>query len=96
MGFPSFPMANLLTYFGGIQLGFDAFAHNPSDYARKVTCPVLHLAGDHDDLVTNEETATIFNNLKTPAKTLHVLQEAATRVLIKPIGRNGCSCAMIF
>lgn len=72
MGFPSFPMANLLTYFGGIQLGFDAFAHNPSDYARKVTCPVLHLAGDHDDRVTNEETATIFNNLKTPAKTLHV------------------------
>ncbi len=76
MGFPSFPMAHLLTYFGGVQLGFDAYAHNPSDYARKVNCPVLYLAGDHDDRVTNEETAAVFQNLKTTNKTLHIFKGA--------------------
>jgi uncharacterized protein len=74
MGFPSFPMANLLTYFGGVQLGFDAYAHNPSDYAKKVNCPVLYMAGDSDARVTNEETATVFQNLKTTSKTLHIFK----------------------
>lgn len=74
MGFPSFPIANLLTYFGGLQLGFDAYAHNPSDYAKKVECPVLYLAGDHDDRVTNEETSLVFQNLKSKDKTLHVFK----------------------
>ena len=74
MGFPSFPMANLLTLFGGWQLGFNAFEHNPEEYARKVNCPVLYLAGDHDDRVTNEETAAVFQNLKTSDKTLHIFK----------------------
>jgi uncharacterized protein len=74
MGFPSFPMADLLTYFGGVQLDFDAYAHNPCDYAKKVTCPVLHMAGDSDERVTNEETATVFQNLKTTNKTLHIFK----------------------
>ncbi len=76
MGFPSFPMAAMLTYFGGWQLDFDAFAHNPAAYAKSVNCPVLHLAGDKDDRVNNEETELIFQNLNSKNKTLYVFEGA--------------------
>jgi uncharacterized protein len=81
MGFPSFPMATLLTYFGGRQLGYNGFEHNPSEYAKKVNCPVLHLAGDNDDRVTNEETNEVFKNLVTKDKMLHIFKGAGHEAL---------------
>ena len=33
MGVPGFPFARLLMFWGGVQNGFNAFAHNPIDYA---------------------------------------------------------------
>lgn len=74
LGFPSFPMAGLLTYLGGWQLNFNAFEHNPAEYAKAVDCPTLYLAGDHDDRVTNEETREVYQNLKTKDKFLHIFK----------------------
>jgi alpha-beta hydrolase superfamily lysophospholipase len=48
LGIPTFPIADLLTFWGGKQLGFDAFAMNPVEYARDVRCPTLLLEGDKD------------------------------------------------
>ena len=45
MRVPSWPFAELLVFWGGRQGSFDAFAHNPVDYARAVTCPVLLMHG---------------------------------------------------
>jgi uncharacterized protein len=81
MGFPTFPMATLLTYFGGRQLGYNSFEHNPSEYAKKVNCPVLHLAGDKDDRVTNEETSEVFKNIGAVDKTLHIFKGAGHEAL---------------
>ena len=36
MKIPSFPMAVLLDFWGGVQNGFWAFGHNPTAYARSV------------------------------------------------------------
>ena len=36
---PSFPMAGLLVFWGGVQNNFNAFRHNPSEYAKAITCP---------------------------------------------------------
>lgn len=47
-GIPGAPFANLLTFWGGQQLGFDGFAMNPVEYARDVQCPALLLEGDRD------------------------------------------------
>jgi len=47
-GIPGVPFADLLTFWGGRQLGFDGFAMNPVDYARDVQCPTLLLEGDRD------------------------------------------------
>jgi uncharacterized protein len=64
MGVPSVPMAGILTFWGGFQQGYWAFAHNPYSYAESVSCPALLLYGEKDDRVTMEETQLIFKNLQ--------------------------------
>jgi alpha-beta hydrolase superfamily lysophospholipase len=64
MGLPGFPMANLLVFWGGQQNDFDAFSHNPVDYAKKISCPTLLLYGEKDVTVSKNETTAIFENLK--------------------------------
>ncbi|HOX81627.1 MAG TPA: alpha/beta fold hydrolase [Chryseolinea sp.] len=64
MNVPSFPMASMLCFWGGVQNGYWAFSHNPSEYAKSVTCPVLLLFGEQDNRVSAEETDLIFENLK--------------------------------
>ena len=75
MNVPAFPMAGLLTFWGGLQNGFWAFAHNPADYAKKITCPTLLLYGAKDEKVSRRETNAIFNNLGGE-KRLKLFQEA--------------------
>ena len=48
LGIPAFPIADLLAFWGGAQLGFNAFAMNPVEFARDVNCPTLLLEGDRD------------------------------------------------
>ncbi len=64
MHVPSFPMASMLCFWGGVQNGYWAFSHNPYEYAKSVTCPVLLLYGGQDNRVSVEETDSIFKNLK--------------------------------
>lgn len=63
MNFPSFPMAGLLVFWGGIQNNFWAFGHQPVEYAKSVTCPVLLLYGEQDKNVSRKEIDEIFLNL---------------------------------
>ena len=68
MKLPSFPMAELLVLWGGVQHGFWGFAHKPTEYAKSVRCPTLLLAGGKDDKVSNEEIEEIFRNLSCPKR----------------------------
>ncbi len=63
MQLPAFPMADLLVFWGGIQNGYWGFDHNPADYARSVSVPVLLFYGEKDERVTLEETQAIYQNL---------------------------------
>lgn len=65
MGVPSFPMAGVLTFWGGFQQGYWAFGHNPSSYAKSVNCPTLLLFGEKDDRVSIQETLDVYNNIPT-------------------------------
>lgn len=69
MGAPSFPMAPVLVFWGGTLNGFNAFEHNPANYAKKITTPTLLLWGEKDDRVKKRETDEIFQHLAGP-KTL--------------------------
>ncbi len=64
MSVPSFPMANLLVFWGGLQNGFNGFSHNPEDYATQISCPTLLLYGQQDSKVSIEETNKIYSNLQ--------------------------------
>ncbi|MDB0037813.1 alpha/beta hydrolase [bacterium] len=63
MGVPSFPMANLLVFWGGVQNGFWAPGHNPTEYAKEIKCPTLLLYGAKDNKVSRSEIDEIFLNL---------------------------------
>jgi uncharacterized protein len=48
MRVPSFPGAQVLMFWGGRQWNFNAFEHNPLDYAAVVEVPALFLHGEND------------------------------------------------
>lgn len=61
---PTFPMAEMLVFWGSIQHGFNGFTHNPVTYARHVRCPALLLHGRLDRWTTVAEIDQIFKNLQ--------------------------------
>ncbi|MBI3881895.1 MAG: alpha/beta fold hydrolase [Verrucomicrobia bacterium] len=65
MKLPAFPFAHCLVFWGGVQQGFNAFAHNPEDYARSVRCPTLLMQGGRDGRVTLPQARSIATNLRT-------------------------------
>ncbi len=63
MNAPTFPMAGLLVFWGGIENGFWAFSHNPTQYAKNINCPTLLMYGEKDKNVSRQEIDNIFNNI---------------------------------
>ena len=63
MHIPTFPMASLLVFWGGVQNNFWAFGFKPTEYAKKITCPTLLLYGLQDPNVSKEEIDKIYSNL---------------------------------
>jgi alpha-beta hydrolase superfamily lysophospholipase len=66
MGFPTFPAAELLVFWGGLQFGYNGFKHNPVEYAASVNCPALLLHGERDPRVTTEQATAVFQQLQGP------------------------------
>jgi uncharacterized protein len=60
---PTFPLAEMLVFWGSIQYGFNGFTHNPVIYAKQVKCPALLLHGRLDQWTTVAEINQIFQNL---------------------------------
>lgn len=65
MNVPTFPMAGLLVFWGGVQNNFWALGHNPTEYAKDIDCPTLLLYGELDKNVSRQEIDDIFANLKS-------------------------------
>jgi alpha-beta hydrolase superfamily lysophospholipase len=65
MRLPSFPAAQLLVFWGGVQQGFNGFHFNPADYAHNVRCPTLLMHGEKDPRVRLEEMQHIAKNLNS-------------------------------
>jgi uncharacterized protein len=60
---PTFPMAEMLVFWGSIQHRFNGFTHNPVIYAKRVKCPALLLHGRLDKWTSAAEINQIFQNL---------------------------------
>ena len=63
MNVPAFPFAHLLLFYGGVQNGFNAFQHNPTEYAKQINIPTLLTYGEKDGRVTRQEIDEIYRNL---------------------------------
>lgn len=59
MGLPGSPFAELLIFWGSVEIGSNVFLHNPADYARSVTCPTLILHGEKDERATLDQGRAI-------------------------------------
>lgn len=76
LGFPSEPFASLVTFWVGVEKGYNGFTHDVRSYAKKVHCPALVEWGTRDPIVTKDEAEEIFENLSSKNKHLAVYPEA--------------------
>ena len=76
MGLPKEPITTMLTFWGGIENGFWAFSLKPSEYVKKIKCPVLLQHGSKDPRVTETETKEIFDNISTNKKWVEYTESA--------------------
>jgi alpha-beta hydrolase superfamily lysophospholipase len=83
MHLPEQPFATLLAFWGGTQQGFWAFSHNPSEYVKEISCPVLIQWGVHDARVSEREIKEINSNLASKEKQLVRFETAAHESLYK-------------
>ena len=66
----------LMTLWGGILGGFNAFEMNPEEYVKTINTPTLMMYGGQDPRIPQEESIRIFTNIGSPNKTLHAFSEA--------------------
>jgi uncharacterized protein len=91
MHLPSFPSAQLLVFWGGVQQGYNGFNFNPADYTREVHCPLLLLHGEKDARVTLPQMNRLAQNLD-PSSRYQVFAglEHQSYVLARPDEWRGC------
>ncbi|HEY9259384.1 alpha/beta hydrolase [Chitinophaga sp.] len=73
---PASPFSQLLTFWGGVELGFWGSGFKPESYARQIHMPVLYFYGQKDIRVMPAETQAVFSNLGTQQKKLHIFPNA--------------------
>lgn len=81
MKVPSFPAAQFLVFWGGVQNNFNAFEHNSINYSKKIKIPTLLLSGQNDKRI-GKDIQAIYQNLEGK-KEWQVFENASHEVLIK-------------
>jgi alpha-beta hydrolase superfamily lysophospholipase len=66
LGLPAWPAAELILFWGGRRLGFDAFRHNPRDYAASVSTPTTVLHAEGDQRTSVDEARGVVDALRGP------------------------------
>ena len=82
-GLPEQPFAALRTFWGGVEQGFWAFDHNPCEYAKRLSCPVMLQHAAKDNRVDLSETKCIYDNIKNPRKKMVIYDNAVHESLYR-------------
>ncbi len=83
LGFPQQPFAFLVTFWIGIERGFNGFNHETTDYVKKIDCPVLLQWGRFDDYVLQPEIEKVYMAISSRQKKLVVYDNAGHGSLLK-------------
>ena len=83
MGLPPQPIATLLTFWGGAEHGFWAFAMKPQEFVSTIKCPVLLQWGKNDPRVSKSEEEILFKNITSTNKKMVVYETAGHESLYK-------------
>jgi alpha-beta hydrolase superfamily lysophospholipase len=83
LGFPAEPFASLVTFWMGVEQGYNGFAHSTYAYAKRVQCPLLLQWGAKDIFVLKKETDAIYQNLAAPRKKLVIYPNANHESLLR-------------
>ena len=75
-GFPEKPFGFLVTCWIGIERGFNGVNFKTSNYAKKITCPVLFQSGALDLAVLKWETEKVYNAIASSHKKLVIYEQA--------------------
>jgi alpha-beta hydrolase superfamily lysophospholipase len=75
IGVPSWPLSELLLFWGSVMVGRNAFSHNPVEYAASIDTPTLLVSGAEDPWVLPAEAEAIFQTLQGP-KALQLVEGA--------------------
>lgn len=76
MGLPSWPLAELLVFWGGRRAGCSGFRLNPAEWAAGVSCPVLLLHGARDPRVTRAQVDRLYKRFPG-RRALEIFPDAA-------------------
>ena len=69
---PSTPVAELLVFWGSVQMGYNGFGHNPVDYASAITCPILVMHGSRDPWITTAETQALVARMRGSTQVVEI------------------------
>ena len=65
-GFPKFPFATSLTYFGGLTLGINGFSISPQNALKDINKPVLFIHDSLDDSVSMKDAKLLYDTANQP------------------------------
>lgn len=82
LGFPEQPFGIFVTFWIGVEQGFNGFNHKTSTYLKKAHCPVLLQWGAKDNYVLKSETDEIFARLSSANKKLVIYMNAGHESLL--------------
>ncbi len=70
------PFSYLITFWGGMLNGFNAFSMNPEEYIKKVSVPTLILCGGKDPRIPVKESERIFQNSGSKEKKFKIFSNS--------------------
>jgi hypothetical protein len=82
-GIPEKPFGFFVTWWMGVERGFNGFKHRTSSYVKKINCPVLMQWGALDNYVQKSETDNIYSAIASINKKLVVYDRAGHESLVQ-------------
>jgi alpha-beta hydrolase superfamily lysophospholipase len=82
-GFPEKPFGFFVSFWMGVERGFNGFKHKTSSYVKQLNCPVLMQWGALDKYVQKSETDHIYSAIAADSKKLVIYDRAAHESLLQ-------------